>query len=69
MQEKLKARDPELGLKIAVVAFLCTLAGGALSLVLERLGWFVMAISMLVGFIGIGIHWRSNWRRILHIDD
>lgn len=69
MQEKLKARDPELGLKIAVVAFLCMLAGGGLSFIWERVGWFVMAISMLGGFIGVGIHWRLNWRRILHIDD
>jgi hypothetical protein len=69
MQEQLKKRDPEFGLKIAVVAFLCTLGGGALSFVWERLGWFVMAISMFGGFIGIGLHWRSNWRRILRIDD
>lgn len=69
MQEQLKVRDQELGLKVAIVAFLCTLGGGAISLMWERLGWWLMAISMLAGFIGIGIHWRLNWRRIMHIDD
>lgn len=48
---------------------LFTAAGAGLSLWWERLGWVVMAISMLVGFIGIAIHWRSNWRRILYVDD
>lgn len=69
MQEELKKRDPEFGLKIAMIAFLFTAAGAGLSLLLERLGWFVMGISMVAGFIGIGIHWRLNWRRIFHIDD
>lgn len=69
MQEQLKTRDPELGLKIAVIALLCTAAGAGLSLAWERFGWVVMAISMFVGFIGIGIHWHLNWRRIMHVDD
>lgn len=64
MQEQLKARDPELGLKIAIIAFLFALGGGALVFVSDRLGWIVVVLSMLGGFIGIGIHWWYNWRRI-----
>jgi hypothetical protein len=69
MQEQLKPRNPELGLKIALIAFLCTAAGAGLSFLSERLGWLVMAISMFGVFVGIGIHWWLNWRRILHVDE
>lgn len=64
MQEQLKTRDPEFGLKIAIISFLFALCGGALVFVSDQLGWVVVALSMLGGFIGIGIHWWHNWRRI-----
>jgi hypothetical protein len=69
MQEKLKHLNPELGLKIAIVAFLCTLAGAGLSLIWEWTGWLVTAFSMFAVFVGIGIHWLLNWRRILRLDE
>lgn len=69
MPKELKSiqRDPELGLKIAVVAFLIALAGGGLSFVWERVGWLVTVLAMFGVFVGIGIHWWLNWRGIFHL--
>ena len=71
MQKKLKPppRDSELGLKIAVIAFLAALVGGGLSFAWEKLGWLITVLAMFGVFMGIGVHWWLNWRRIFHVDE
>lgn len=62
----IKGQDSELGLKVATVSFLAALGGGGLSFLWETLGWLVMVISIAGVFVGIGIHWWTNWRQIFH---
>ena len=71
MQKELKSypRDPELGLKIDVIAFLVALVGGGLSFVWEGFGWLVTVLAMFSVFVGIGIHWWLNWRGIFHVGE
>ncbi len=68
MQNELSSKNQERGLKLALIAFLCTAGGAGLSLFWAWGGWFVMAVSMLGVLVGIGMHFWLNRRQIFHID-
>lgn len=60
--------DNATGLKIAAAGFFVAIVGAALQFAGLELGGWVVNLGILLGMVGVAMHFVVNWRKIFRID-
>jgi len=70
MHEKLISKvNEETGMWMGGIAFFIAMIGGVLAFtILPIVGGWIATAGILLGLLGMVIHFVKNWREIFHID-
>jgi len=70
MREKLISKiNEETGMWMGGIAFFIAMVGGLLAFtILPVVGGWIATAGILLGLVGMVIHFVKNWREIFHVD-